>query len=621
MDHYQKNLDLLKKYRTPLFDLYVKAIDESERSNPCEEIVVQTARDGSPIFQITREGKSVRLNSPYRPMDEAERWASQFSGKNILVNAMLFGFGNGMFAQALLQNLQKDAKFFICEPNLDIFRMALQERDLEDLIKDPRVLLCLEDINTSEFYDLLRENTHWTNLDTQIVCHHTGYEVLFPESYRNFLVSVKKTGEMVQVNKDTQMYFSKRVVPNMIKNMAFLQEGRLISDYLEEMPKDVPAIIVAAGPSLDKNIDELKRAKGKAFILAVDTAVPHLVGHGIIPDAMVTLDVGKPLKYLKLEEVQDVPLFCMLESRYEIMEYHKGIKIWFQGGLFLGEIVKRQGKEFLPYQPGGSVATAAFAICAAMEFKRIVFVGQDLAYSGDITHAGGAITHVINEEYGIKMIEGIDGGQIRSRHDWLIYLDWFEEAIQTIADRTEVIDATEGGAMIHGSNIMKLSEVVDQYCDREVDFTSILQNQPPMFSQEEYADVCKEIQSYITELHDMKRDAEKAAEHSKEALELLKKNTGRKKLDKLQRKVLNATSRISKYLIYDMVDIYVSKISNQYLSGVFVVSDDSHQDEVSMYYSSQEIFRAIVDAVKEILPLFEDLLEKISLPITVNENK
>ncbi len=613
MDHYQKNLELLQKYRTPLYDLYVKAVEEPERSHPCDEIAVQTAKDGSPIFFVTREGQTVRLNSPYRPMQEAERWASQFSGKNILVNAMLFGIGNGMFAQALLKELQKDAKFFICEPNLDIFRVAMQERDLEDLITDPRVLLCLEDINDNDFYDLLRENTHWTNLDTQIVCHHTGYEVLFPEAYRSFLVSVKKTGEMVQVNKDTQMYFSKRVVPNMIKNMKFLREGRLISDYLGVMPKDIPAIIVAAGPSLDKNVDELKRAKGKSFIIAVDTAVRHLVKHGIIPDAMVTLDVGKPVGYMKIEEIEDVPLFCMLESRYEIMECHTGTKIWLQGGLFLGDLAGRHGKEFLPYQPGGSVATAAFAICAALEFERIIMVGQDLAYSGEVTHAGGAVTHVINEEYGIKMIEGIDGGQVKSRHDWLIYLDWFEESVHDIQDRTEVIDATEGGAMIHGTRIMKLSEAIDQYCSREEDVTAILRSQPPMFTAEEYADVCAELQGYIEELHDMEKDAEKAAEHSKEALELLKKNTGRKKLDKLQRKVLNATSRISDYLVYDIVDVYVCKVSNQYLSGVFVVTDDSHQDEMSMYYSSQEIFRGIVDATRELLPMFEDLLEKLSL--------
>ena len=82
-------------------------------------------------------------------------------------------------------------------------------------------------------------------------------------------------------------------------------------------------------------------------------------------------------------------------------------------------------------------------------------------------------------------------------------------------------------------------------------------------------------------------------------------------MDKLQRKVLNATSRISEYTVYDIVDISMSSISNQYLAGVFVVSDDSRQDEIDMYYSSQMIFRGIVDTIQEVLPVFEEMLENL----------
>lgn len=611
MDRYQRNMDLLQEKRPKLYDLYREAIEKQDRRYPCDEISMQTAKDGNPVLYVSRDGNSVRLNSPYRPLQEAERWASQFSGENILVNAMLFGLGNGMFAQALLRRLQKDAKLFLCEPNLDIFHTAMQEIDMEELITDPRILLCLEDINPGEFYDLLRENTHWTNLDTQIVCHHTGYDVLFPEAYRDFLVSVKKTDGMAQVNKDTQAHFARKVVPNLIKNMVFLRDGRLISDYMDVIPKDVPAIIVAAGPSLDRNIEELKRAKGRSFIIAVDTAMRHLVKHGIMPDAMVTLDAGKPLEYMNIEEIRDIPLFCILESRHEIMEYHTGIKIWFQGGTFLDKLFKLYGKEFLPYQPGGSVATAAFAICAALEFDKIVFVGQDLAYQGDVTHAGGAVSHVLNEEHGIKMIDGIDGQPVKSRHDWIIYLDWFEEAIQVIKDRTKVIDATEGGAMIHGSEVMTLAEVIDQYCSKEVDMSSILRGVPPMFTPEEYTLVSEELHGYTQQLHDMERDAKKASENCEEALRLLKNNTGHKRQDKLHKKVLNAVSRISEYMVYDIVDIYISSLSNKYLSGVFVVSDDSQQDAINMYYSSQKIFQGIVDAVQEVSPVLEDMLDQL----------
>ena len=125
MDRYQRNMDLLQEKRPKLYDLYREAIEKQDRRYPCDEISMQTAKDGYPVLYVSRDGNSVRLNSPYRPLQEAERWASQFSGENILVNAMLFGLGNGMFAQALLRRLQKDAKLFLCEPNLDIFHTTL----------------------------------------------------------------------------------------------------------------------------------------------------------------------------------------------------------------------------------------------------------------------------------------------------------------------------------------------------------------------------------------------------------------------------------------------------------------------------------------------------------------
>jgi hypothetical protein len=51
-----------------------------------------------------------------------------------------------------------------------------------------------------------------------------------------------------------------------------------------------PAILVAAGPSLDKNIDLLSEAKGKALIMSSDTTFPVLLKKGIIPDLVVTIE-------------------------------------------------------------------------------------------------------------------------------------------------------------------------------------------------------------------------------------------------------------------------------------------------------------------------------------------
>lgn len=58
---------------------------------------------------------------------------------------------------------------------------------------------------------------------------------------------------------------------------------------------DTTGIVVAAGPSLNKNINELKKAKGKSLIIAVDTALKPLLRAGIVPDMFLLLMHKNPL--------------------------------------------------------------------------------------------------------------------------------------------------------------------------------------------------------------------------------------------------------------------------------------------------------------------------------------
>ena len=74
---------------------------------------------------------------------------------------------------------------------------------------------------------------------------------------------------------------------------------------MKVIPKDISAIVIAAGPSLNKNIKELKRAKGKAFLIAVDTAVKRLLKEGIVPDMYATLDGMKTAELLNLTEQEE----------------------------------------------------------------------------------------------------------------------------------------------------------------------------------------------------------------------------------------------------------------------------------------------------------------------------
>ena len=54
--------------------------------------------------------------------------------------------------------------------------------------------------------------------------------------------------------------------------------------------RGLPAVIVAAGPSLDRNLPALRLLNGRAVLVAVDTAVRPLLAAGIEPHIVVSVD-------------------------------------------------------------------------------------------------------------------------------------------------------------------------------------------------------------------------------------------------------------------------------------------------------------------------------------------
>ena len=59
---------------------------------------------------------------------------------------------------------------------------------------------------------------------------------------------------------------------------------------LKSQMADIPAAVVSAGPSLDKNIQLLKRGAEKFLIIAVSTALKPLLKTGVFPDFIVAID-------------------------------------------------------------------------------------------------------------------------------------------------------------------------------------------------------------------------------------------------------------------------------------------------------------------------------------------
>lgn len=607
MDCLEKNIFLIKKFRYGLYEELEKILSKNVYSyNNIEET---NTKDGNKALIIEKDNTRYRLNSMYRPLKEAEKWADQYEFQNIDVSVIMFGIGNCLFIREMLNRLKPDAKVYLYEPDISLFLYLLNNIDISDIICNECIRLFIKNINQNEFKMLLQKETDWLSIPAQIICNHPVYDKIYIDEFEEFLNMVYSANNLAKVNIDTERHLSDTLVDNAIKNLKYIKESNYVSEFIGKIPDKFPAIIVAAGPSLDKNVDELKRAEGKAFIFATDTAVKHLIKHNIKFDAIITIDAKKSAGHLKDERCHNIPLFCVLESRSQMMEMHTGRKIWFRGSVYMYSLYSKFNREFPRYNSGGSVSTAAFSVCLSMNFKNIIFIGQDLAYDGESTHAGGIVKNIIGEGKGKKQVESIDGGMVWSRYDWLIYLEWFENSIRDIKG-INVIDATEGGALIHGSRVMKLSEVIDEYCKEEFSFSKLLEETPYTFTGDEYNKVKEEILNLRKGFLDIKNKSKEGIKIAGRVIKNINNNKA-----KNEAKDLNKVDKINKFLekqeAYEILDIYITNIVAKDLVTVNNLSEDEDENMKKTLEISIAIYKALIEGIEKLTPVLEETLEQI----------
>lgn len=223
-------------------------------------------------------------------------------------------------------------------------------------------------------------------------------------------------------------------------------------------------IIVAAGPSLDKNMLTLKKRNPDILILAVGTVLHKLLDAGIRPDYVIMIDSGRPT-YRQIEGIErcGVPLIFLSTLYSKILEEYQGEKyLLCQKGFAPAEELAAQNG-WQTVESGGSVATVALDLMLRLSVKKIIFVGLDLAYTDGVDHAKGTAyrAKVVN---GTRlMVPGVDGSDVETGKNLKIYLHWIEQRLAARIGgekQIPVIDATEGGALKQGMELCRLEEVL-----------------------------------------------------------------------------------------------------------------------------------------------------------------
>lgn len=609
----EKNQQALKKCR-PL--LYQRLEERFEKAKVEDSTRVQSepARNGSLLMKVTVGDKVFRINSAYRPVEEAKKWAAQFEAKTLDSVFFMCGFANGYALRALLERLPKDAAVIMYEPSIHVWDDAVSNYDIEDLICDPRILITIKGINWDFLEEAIDRTLNWMNINTMQVLCHPQYDKAFKDDYDEFSKKLFDGYSKVQVNVNTEVKFQKVLAPNTLFSMSLMRKNNLILDLENHLPTDIPAIIVAAGPSLDKNIDLLHEAKGKAYIIACDKVIPQLIKRGIEPDFLVTIDAKKWPAYFKNEACHDIPMFCLFEANKKITGIHTGRKFFFDSSEYPKAFFMMAQKQTTSFNSGGSVATAAFTVCAALNFQTVIMIGQDLAYGEDgKTHMGGMRSGEKDNggERNLRIVEGIDGNPVKTRADWYMYLDWFNNAVEQMSG-IHVVDATEGGAKIQGTEIITFREAIDKYCIKEVNPREIVDQLPPTLNDQEYQALIDYIQMGINDLTQIRMKLERGIE----CCDKLEKACYDLTVDEPRyNKMIRDLGRVNQFVeskgVYMLLDSMVAQKAKDDLNGIYEQLDDRLENFIKTFQQSGAFYRTLLEASKELDPILEDTITRL----------
>ncbi len=232
--------------------------------------------------------------------------------------------------------------------------------------------------------------------------------------------------------------------------------------------KGKPAVIVGAGPSLDKNIDLFTQLKDKALIFSVDGAMNTLFGKNIKPDIVSSIERVKLTTNFYNTHV--IPEDLIFVGPNVILNdiLDKFNKIIFTGRIGDGLFNKfNEAIGFTNLEVGSNVSHVLIAFAIYLECDPIIFTGLDLAYTGGRTHTARFSEYLdedamSNYKKNIVYVAGQNGEKLETNENFRNTKTWIESVIAQDKDRT-YINATEGGAKIAGAINLKLSDVISQY--------------------------------------------------------------------------------------------------------------------------------------------------------------
>ncbi|MCB9839080.1 MAG: DUF115 domain-containing protein [Phycisphaeraceae bacterium] len=446
---------------------------------------VESSENGA--LSATYQGAA--LASRRRPITEAQRLASTVDLAGVGA-AVVLGFGLGHHVEALARRARGASLIVVFEPDVALLRAVLERIDFAGMLASGHVTICTAPDDQGAITEAIHGSETLVAMGVRFVEHPASSARLAATSgvFSQAVASVVAT---VRSQIITTMVQCEMALRNGLMNSGHYCNGLGVAD-LAGAATGSPAIVVAAGPSLRRNIALLKdpAVRTRCVIIAAQTVLKPLLAEGFRPHFVTALDYheisARFYEGLTADDLAGVTLVAEPKANPAILASYPGV-IRCVGDESLDSILGGvNSTEHGSIKPGATVAHLSCYLARLLGCDPLILVGQDLGFTDGQYYSDGASIHRVwacelNPFRTLEMFEWErivrSRGILRKATDHLgrpiytdeqmgSYLTQFEhDFLNDSAQGLTVIDATEGGVRKAHAVAMPLAEAIAAHID------------------------------------------------------------------------------------------------------------------------------------------------------------
>lgn len=441
--------------------------------------------------------KGIYLHNRENPVLEAQ---SIFSGTTNEPVSICFIYGIGLGYLFQVASLNSKGTVILYEPDLDLLKTVFNLVDFSKDLSKPNVFL------TNDFKKAcsiihsksgMKNFPYMLSLPSQREMDSVGFDSLVKslrDTIGSYFLDLKYTKEKFYPTLWMLLYN----IPNLINETPLIK--------VKDVCKGKTAVIVSAGPTLDRDIEILKKYRDKFVLFTVGTALKTLTEHNIKPDFVCVIESFNSSPQLEGVDLSDVyfitePYSHGFLRKFNFKKIFSHISANNPVNHLWSEIC---GEDIKEYWSKGTVSYTAMNSARILGCSKIILVGQDLAYIEGQCYSKNSVYKdlicTFDKENNKWEIKAKDFEQFaESLSPYPEYQQRVEAAKRRLANLNSSLYYVKGinGDMIptesvYAAFVKPLSEFAEHFNDREYINTSLVGAQIDGFKNMSLEDALKD---------------------------------------------------------------------------------------------------------------------------------